>query len=115
MSEFDGPTPALTSESEVTWDAEAIRAFVNAPDGAVGRTLLKAAYKVETDAIRRCPVDTGRLRASITHAMGTDPTGLFADVLTDVEYAPYVEFGTSRAPAQPFLRPALDVLAGGLD
>lgn len=31
---------------------------------------------------------------------------------TPVEYAPYVEFGTVRSPAQPFLRPALDLAKG---
>ena len=29
-----------------------------------------------------------------------------------VEYATYVEFGTSRMSAQPYLRPALDIARG---
>lgn len=53
-------------------------------------------------AKRLCPVDTGRLRNSITHT--TD--GEAAYIGTNVEYAPYVEMGTSRTRAQPFLRPA---------
>jgi HK97 gp10 family phage protein len=48
------------------------------------------------------PVDTGRLRDSIT----AGPTG----VSTDVEYAPFVEYGTSDTTAQPFLRPAADTV-----
>jgi HK97 gp10 family phage protein len=63
--------------------------------------------RVESAAIRGCPVDTGRLRASITHEIASDVEGLVGRVGTDVEYAPYVEFGTGRMAAQPYLRPAL--------
>lgn len=49
-----------------------------------------------------CPVDTGRLRNSITHT----EDGTYAYIGTNVEYAPYVELGTSRQKAQPYLRPA---------
>jgi len=48
----------------------------------------------------RAPVDTGRLRASIR----AEAKGLSARVLTDCEYAAAVEFGTSRAAPQPFMR-----------
>ena len=64
----------------------------------------KAALTLEKDAKENCPVDTGRLRASITTKMGK----LEAEVGTNVEYAPSVEFGTSKQKAQPFMRPALD-------
>ena len=64
----------------------------------------KAALSVERNAKRNCPVDTGKLRASITTEVGK----LEAEVGTNVEYAPCVEFGTSKQSAQPFMRPALD-------
>lgn len=32
-----------------------------------------------------------------------------AHVGTNVEYAPYVEYGTRRMGAQPYLRPAMDI------
>lgn len=51
-----------------------------------------------------CPVDTGRLRASISH--DTDEDTMYLG--TNVEYAPYVELGTSCMDAQPFLRPAIE-------
>ena len=49
-------------------------------------------------------VDTGNLRNSISHfTNGTDTY-----IGTNVEYAPYVEFGTSRYPQErPFLRNAV--------
>ena len=52
-----------------------------------------------------CPVDTGNLRNSITHQPVDDHT---MAVGTNVYYAPYVELGTSRMRAQPYLRPAIE-------
>lgn len=48
-------------------------------------------------------VDTGRLRGSITHAKDDES----AYVGTNVEYAPYVELGTYKMPARPFLKNAI--------
>lgn len=47
--------------------------------------------------------DTGNLRNSISH----DNDGQYAYIGTNVEYAPYVEFGTSRMVERPFLRNAV--------
>ena len=47
----------------------------------------------------------GNLRSSITHRVVSDEE---ARVGTNVDYAPWVEGGTSKMAAQPFLRPALD-------
>lgn len=69
---------------------------------AIDRALEEIGLAAEGYAKRACPVDTGNLRNSITHAVEGDS----AYVGTDVEYAPYVEMGTSRTAAQPFLRPA---------
>ncbi|MCD4839732.1 HK97 gp10 family phage protein [Neobacillus sedimentimangrovi] len=62
------------------------------------------AYKIEADAKRLVPVDTGHLRRSIATAFKNG--GLTAYIGTNVEYALYVEFGTSKQHAQPFLTPA---------
>lgn len=66
--------------------------------------------KAETYAKRLCPVDTGRLRNSITHQQYDDHTEVIG---TNVEYAPYVELGhhTSTGkhiPGKPYLRPAAE-------
>ena len=68
----------------------------------------KAALDVQREARVRCPVDTGRLRASIRPRFYSQ--GLAADVFTDVEYAPFVEFGTRRMAAKPYLFPAWEVV-----
>lgn len=69
--------------------------------------LQRVAIAVQNEARQLCPVDTGRLRSSIQHVMGEDARGPYADVGTNVVYAPYVEYGTSRQAAQPYMRPAL--------
>ena len=59
----------------------------------------------ESYAKAAAPVDTGRLRNSITHEQMSEDTEVIG---TNVEYAPYVELGTSKMAARPFLRPAAE-------
>jgi HK97 gp10 family phage protein len=66
--------------------------------------ITRTAFAIETGAKRRCPVDEGRLRSSIR----TDLKKLAADIGTNVEYAPFVEFGTVKQRAQPYLFPAYE-------
>ena len=65
------------------------------------------AFKVQRAARQFAPVDTGRLRNSIGITSGKDSRGEYRDVGTNVEYAAAVEYGFSRSPAQPYLRPAI--------
>lgn len=68
------------------------------------RVVAKAAFDVESTAKGFAPVDTGFLRSSI----GVDLNGTSAVIGPTAEYAPYVEFGTSRMAPQAFMGPALD-------
>lgn len=52
--------------------------------------LQNACLLVENEAKKNCPVDTGKLRASIK----SDVSENEGKVYTNVEYAPYIEFGT---------------------
>lgn len=61
--------------------------------------------RAESHAKAACPVDTGRLRNSITHQQESENVEV---VGTNVSYGPYVELGTSKMAAQPFLRPAAE-------
>ena len=65
--------------------------------------LEKVGLMAERNAKIACPVDTGRLRNSITHTHDKNT----AYICTDVEYAPYVEMGTTNTKAQPYLKPAI--------
>ena len=51
-----------------------------------------------------CPVDTGRLRNSITY----EAEDRKVSVGTNVEYAPYVELGMQGRTPQPFIRPSIE-------
>lgn len=54
-------------------------------------------------------VDTGRLRASITHRISSDSESVYGEIGTNVEYAAGLEFGTSRTWPHPFMTPALSM------
>lgn len=72
---------------------------------AIARALEAIGIQAEGDAKALCPVDTGRLRNSITHTI--DASDNTAVIGTNVEYASYVHNGTSRTKAQPFLTDAV--------
>lgn len=74
-------------------------------EAAVGDAVREAAMMVEREAKINVPVDTGRLRGSIG---AEEQTPLLFEVGTNVEYAAFVEFGTSKAAAQPYLEPAIE-------
>ena len=77
-------------------------------DGAMNKAIAAALEEIglaaERFAKRACPVDTGRLRSSITHALNMDEEAVY--IGTNVEYAKYVENGTSRRKGVYFLRGA---------
>ena len=87
--------------------AGALLAVLYGPDGAVTRQIALLAQEVVNIAKYLVPVDTGRLRASITFVMGTLDGLPVAEIGSNVEYAPFVEFGTRFMAAQPYLIPAL--------
>jgi hypothetical protein len=54
-------------------------------------------------AADRAPVDTGRLKGSISHAVVESENAVY--IGTNVEYAPYQEFGTSKGiPGKHFIQ-----------
>ena len=61
--------------------------------------------RIANDARKLAPVDTGNLRNSIR----VEETRNGAEVGTDVEYAPYVEYGHRGVPPHPFLGPAVEM------
>jgi len=72
---------------------------------AMIRTLNKGVIIVQADAVLTVPVDTSLLKGSIDKDVNNSK--LIGQVGTNTEYAGYVEFGTSKQKAQPYLRPAL--------
>lgn len=80
------------------------REVAEAIDKAVAAALEEMGLACEGYAKLACPVDTGRLRSSITHM--TKPSDDAVYVGTNVEYGPCVELGTVHMEARPFLKPA---------
>ena len=83
---------------------------------AMARALEICGGKAETYAKELAPVGTpestgipgyhgGTLRNSITHEQLDEKTEIIASA---VKYAPYVEFGTYKMKARPFMRPAAE-------
>ena len=64
----------------------------------------RVADRIAQTAKGLAPVDTGALRDSIVSV--SIESGKKADVMATAEYAPYVEMGTYKMAAQPFLYPA---------
>lgn len=77
---------------------------LQAMDQAKQRALEEIGLLAESYAKQYCPVDTGRLRNSISHAVSESEQA--AVIGTNVEYAPYVELGTSKMDPRPYLQPA---------
>ena len=82
---------------------KAIRKVPHLVAEELGKAVVELVLLVEAEAKKRCPVDTGLLRASITPVIESWAAGY---VGTNTHYAPYVEYGTRHMAAQPFLEPA---------
>lgn len=62
---------------------------------------------VTAEAQNRATVLTGNMRRSTTFDVHDDNNGVDIGTTMDAPYAPYVEKGTSKQAAQPFLEPAV--------
>lgn len=68
--------------------------FITAKDKAVAAALEAIGLTAEKYAKKDCPVDTGRLRNSISHAVSQGEKAAY--IGTNVEYAPAVELKDSK-------------------
>jgi HK97 gp10 family phage protein len=91
-------------------DKSALKRLLEGDKGVGMLAVAKAAQTVERRAKQNAPVRTGTLRRSITKAIGRDAISPVAKIGTNVHYARFVEFGTSRMSPRPFLRRALEGL-----
>ena len=75
--------------------------------------LIKPAYVMRDEAKDMVPVKTGNLRDAIYATRGPeDKRGVLVGVnRKKAPYARFVEKGTSKMPAQPYFRPAINAVA----
>lgn len=90
--------------------ANSLKSKSEAATRAAERELQLSALEVESKAKQNAPVDTGMLRASISTTGG----GSEYEVGTNIEYAPFIEYGTRYQAAQPFLSPAFQLVIRNL-
>lgn len=79
--------------------------------GLVSKAIAKTALDIEADAKALAPVDTGLLKNSIS----SDIKPMSAEIGPSTHYAHFVEHGTSRMAAQPFMGPAFERRVPGLE
>lgn len=82
------------------------RGVLSEADRLIREKLVMAATLVERSAKGFVPVKTGTLKRSITHQPTVPKRSV--RVGTNVIYGPFVEMGTSKMSARPYLRPALE-------
>lgn len=82
-----------------------VKEVIEAKNDAIARALEAIGIQAEGDVAELAPVDTGRLRDSITHEVDESEEAVY--IGTNVEYAAYQEYGTSRMKAHPYLKPGI--------
>ena len=60
---------------------------------------------IQARSIARTPIRTGTLANAWAFEFEQTPTGAYGEVFNNVEYAPYIEYGTYKMSAQPMLWP----------
>ena len=81
-----------------------IKQYNNRLEQKANDTLRLIGDFISGEAKLRVPVDTGNLKSSIAYEM----SHLSVAIGTNVKYGVYVELGTERQSAQPYLQPSLE-------
>ncbi|MFJ2621368.1 HK97-gp10 family putative phage morphogenesis protein [Glutamicibacter sp. NPDC087344] len=96
--------------SELVTFANELLAVVQKVPSQTQSVVNKTAKDIEATAKAIVPVDTGNLRSSIntqpSRGASRSSVTIGADVVAGTKYAKYLEFGTSRMTARPFMGPA---------
>lgn len=92
--------------SELRQLAKDLRKAAQEAPKKASRVVRKALFDIEAWAKVVVPVDTGTLKNSI--GVEVDPDELGGVVGPTAHYGGYVEFGTSKMAAQPYMNPAAD-------
>lgn len=103
------------ADFEVKLTNDNVKQIIGATNEAINNALEIIGNMAADYAAGLAPVDTGRLRNSLASEADTGEKAVYVDtsekavyVGTNVEYAPFVEYGTVKQKAQPFLKPAIE-------
>lgn len=92
----------------------ALEALADGLPGACAAGLTEGVSAMADGARQLCSVDTGDLKASISARSQAAADGAEGEVSAGAAHAVYVELGTSRMAARPFLLPACQAERGAL-
>ena len=95
----------ITLEGQAEFDAKIAAIITKASGPGLQAALMEGGKLIESACKQQAPVDTGRLRASITTAAAGEDSVIVAP---HVDYAMYQEFGTYKMAAQPFMKPGFE-------
>lgn len=101
----------MSSGGSVTIVSNRLPAIAKAIEKGVPLVIAKGAHDVEGAAKGNAPVDTGNLRNSIT---AEELSALLWIVYVGATYGIYVEMGTYRMGAQPYLLPGFMAVQGSI-
>ena len=93
-------------EQEMARKARKLKTAIAAEVQATAHRIVQDAQDHLDDATRQPVSRTGRLAGSLHIVRSAD--GLMANIKTLLAYGAYLEFGTRRMPAYPWLGPAVD-------
>jgi hypothetical protein len=118
----------INMETEFKWNGKEVK--IKGYD-TTKKSALEIALIIQGQSVTLCPVNEGRLRGSITiqtpeREIRNKQSGqeLKEDIIrkptnknetlvgTACYYGPYIEYGTIKMKAQPFMRPSLDLATG---
>ena len=87
---------------------EALRNITPRAKQKIKQAMTKSALLIERDAKINAPFDTGTMRNRITHkAVEEHGLVLTVNIGSQVHYSKYVEYGTSKMAARPFIGDAI--------
>lgn len=84
-----------------TTNDAAMKALLQSSNGPVVKDLMRRGLRVESAAKRLCPVDTGRLRSSISTDLVRQGSSFVVRVGTNVKYARAVHDGRRAVTIRP--------------
>lgn len=79
-----------------SWETKKIR--------KIQRVVMETVVNIDRKSKKFVPVLSGRLRSSIRWRLSGDKKS--GQIFTNVNYAAFVEFGTTKQRKQPYMRPA---------
>lgn len=104
---YEKATRRLVEESGVMVQATAVQSITSGAKSGINYTLYNPRRQHQASAPGEAPAaDTGYLHSNIIWDIDSD--GMGGAIESRAEYSEFLEFGTSKMAARPFLQPAIE-------